>query len=343
MIRGKTVLISVLFTLICNALLFATWYQSNNLGQQLQVIDEREREQFTFTLKLEGDEASTTSTLYYNTVPVSKEVKTVSDGTTQIIQTLFENGVINKKTTKIYKEGLLQQTTIEEDEHTIDYIYTYENNQLIEEKKIVDNQLQSLTTFYRFYDGSLAGTRVINKENGTVVTLYDSDGDVSNLISDADNKITLYSIYSNGVIDDSEPLTSDAFYDEEGNLQITENIDGETKISRYSPKGKLLEVQQLYKNGESETRSYEYDKEGNLIHATQIITNDEVKRIERWYTIGLLKNQTEWIDEVPVRAVKYLDNGTSIVTIFENGRPYTDVTYASDGKRVLSIEYRKEQ
>jgi len=38
-----------------------------------------------------------------------------------------------------------------------------------------------------------------------------------------------------------------------------------------------------------------------------------------------------------------MDDGTTVVTLFDNGRPYADITYAPDGKRVLSLEYRKER
>jgi len=57
----------------------------------------------------------------------------------------------------------------------------------------------------------------------------------------------------------------------------------------------------------------------------------------------LLETQTEWLDDSPVKATRYLADGTSVVTLFDNGRPYADVTYAPDGKRVLSLEYRKER
>jgi antitoxin component YwqK of YwqJK toxin-antitoxin module len=343
MIRRKFVLLSVILTLLLNTLLFATWYQSNILGQPLQAITEDEREQFTYFLHIEKIENKTTSTLYHNSQMVQKVERTISGDTTVVTLLTYDENKVGKESKKTYKGGLLQQSLTTEEGLTTEIMYTYENNQLIEETLLVDNKMKALTTFYRFYDGSLAGTRVIDMELGTFVTLYDSEGDVSTLVSDSDNNISLYRIYPNGVIDDSEILTSNAEYDEEGNLRIIETIDGETKVSVYTPKGKLLETQQTLKNDESERRTYEYDNDGNLVHSIQVKSKEDKTRIERWYVNGSLKSQTQWINDIPERSVRYVENGTSIVTMFEDGRPYTDVTYASDGKRVLSIEYRKEQ
>ena len=41
-----------------------------------------------------------------------------------------------------------------------------------------------------------------------------------------------------------------------------------------------------------------------------------------------------------VKISRFLADGRSIVTLFSEGKPYSDVTYAIDGKRVLSISYR---
>ncbi|NBK25800.1 MAG: hypothetical protein EOM68_27765 [Spirochaetia bacterium] len=41
-----------------------------------------------------------------------------------------------------------------------------------------------------------------------------------------------------------------------------------------------------------------------------------------------------------VKISRFLADGRSIVTLFSEGKPYSDVTYAIDGTRVLSISYR---
>ncbi|MGD1833486.1 MAG: hypothetical protein ACPKOP_09080 [Sphaerochaetaceae bacterium] len=343
MIRRKFFLLSVLYVLILHALAFAALYQSNILGQRLAQIEQSDRENYEFILEVLEEDESIVSILYNNMSVLSKEVTTTSDDMKTVVETTYDNDKIVNESTRVYDSGLLQSVSTDDEGHTIEYDYIYENNQLIEEKKLVDTRLDSLTTFYRFYDGSLAGTRVIDRKEGTFVTLYDSDGDVSTLVSDADNRISLYRIYPNGVVDDDQVMTSDAFYDESGNLLISENIEGIVKKSMYSPKGKLLSVDQIFPDGESESMVYEYDTEGNITHSVNTMATEDTTRIERWYTEGKLKSQTEWVNDIPERSVKYLEDGTSIVTIFEQGIPYTDVTYATDGKRVLSIEYRKEQ
>ncbi|NCB00908.1 MAG: ABC transporter ATP-binding protein, partial [Spirochaetia bacterium] len=96
-------------------------------------------------------------------------------------------------------------------------------------------------------------------------------------------------------------------------------------------------------SGEIKELTYEYDLKGTLIHSTEINKGQKTERIERYYTNGVVKSITQFVDESPVKSTRLNDDGTSIVTLFEEERPYADVTYASDGKRVLSIEYRKEQ
>jgi len=137
--------------------------------------------------------------------------------------------------------------------------------------------------------------------------------------------------------------TQQADVDDEGKLTIKEKVDNDEIETVYSIDGVLLEKHSVKSTGEIQDFLYEYDGSGNLIHSTQIITAQKVERIERYYTNGVLKSKTQYIEETPVKSTRYNLDGTSIVTLFEENRPYADVTYALDGKRVLSIEYRKEE
>jgi hypothetical protein len=40
-----------------------------------------------------------------------------------------------------------------------------------------------------------------------------------------------------------------------------------------------------------------------------------------------------------VKTIRYNEDGSSVQTLYSEGNPYADVTYAVDGKRVLSISY----
>jgi antitoxin component YwqK of YwqJK toxin-antitoxin module len=96
-------------------------------------------------------------------------------------------------------------------------------------------------------------------------------------------------------------------------------------------------------DGSTRTVSYIYDANGVLDQSVEIIEGDQLRRIEAWYRNGVVQTKTEWIDGQPVTATRFVEDGTSVVTLFEDGRPYVDITYAPDGKRVLSLEYRKER
>ena len=83
---------------------------------------------------------------------------------------------------------------------------------------------------------------------------------------------------------------------------------------------------------------------GNLYYLSEVFGKENENKIEKWFSNGTLQTETEWENEMPISSSKrYISDGTSIITLFEKGKPYADVTYAPDGKRVLSIQYRMER
>ena len=144
-------------------------------------------------------------------------------------------------------------------------------------------------------------------------------------------------------VDDVAQISTTVDYDEAGRLVVTETRDELILQKIYGPDGMLLETEEEQADGTIVKHSYIYDSLGVLDQSIELIVGATTHRIERWYKNGLIQTQTEWVDTEPVKATRYVYDGTTVVTLFEKGRPYADVTYAPDGKRVLSLEYRKEK
>ncbi len=209
--------------------------------------------------------------------------------------------------------------------------------------------MNNLITYWRNSDGSLALSREIQLDKENLISFYSHDKD-SIIITQQSNedvvKKTLHPSYvvtSEFSVEGKTLQTQKTEVDEQGRLIINEKINDDEIQTIYSVDGVLLEKHIISSTDEMQNFFYEYDEKGTLIHSTEIITLQKVERIERYYTNGELKSKTEFIDEMPIKSTRYNQDGTSIVTLFEENRPYADVTYALDGKRVLSIEYRKEQ
>lgn len=333
----------------------AQLYRSNSIGQMLQEIGEGERDGFPYVLEVSRPEPSKERrVLYHDQQVVGITDITIADGNK--VRTIVKSydydsqGNEISSTCRTYERGLLNSEAQTIGDFSSLSLYTYEEDRLIERKDVEQGNLVRITTYYRADDGMLCGLRVIeatkdkptisyfSKEEGTLV--YGEGTDESFLKTSFVGTAFLLNQVSN---EDGQTTGDEAYYDEAGRLVIVETKENERVYKTYGPDGLL--VREDWQDIETPTRTitYEYDAYGDLYHTVELLYGDQVKRIERWYTQGELESVTEWVDEVPVKSVRYLSDGTSVVTLFDNGRPYADVTYASDGKRVLSLEYRKEQ
>ncbi len=317
------------------------WYLSNELMMPLQMSDEAtaSREPYSLYVTRSGAE------FYKNgELEATRTEENSSSGTT--IRVSYRDGRIEES---IYTSDLLQKEVFTDGRVQEIILYRYESDQLVERKELRQGQMEKLISYYRHEDGTLAGTREIRFDDVTSITFYSTEGDISTVARQAGEEVVITDIFPEGVMKDTYikegvPVQAyTAIYDEIGRLIIDEVIGTDTRKTVYGPDGMLLEETTTAQDGKVTYISYEYDAQGNLIHANESSHNGQSERIERWYSKGKVKNETQWIDEMPQKSTRFNEDGTSVVTIFETGRPYADVTYASDGKRILSIEYRKEQ
>ena len=341
-----SLIIAVSITFSLNAALF----ESNKLGQSIREIQEAEKSQLPYTLLITQENTNTTiSSLYHNEMLIQKKVELVQKDDTTITITTYMDDVITHEIVTVYNKGLPLSITEKGVNGTFITLFRYESGQLIEKKEIHGDVMSRLTTYYRNSDGSLALTREIELDENNHISFYTQNKDSTIFTEQTNNEVIKNTIHPSLVVTSEYSVegkiiqTVKSEVDSIGQLSIEERLDGDSILSLYSVDGMLIEKHITHPSGERVDYIYEYDAKGRIVHSTQIITAEKIERIERYYTNGTLKSNTQFIDESPVKSTRYNEDGTSIVTLFEEERPYADVTYASDGKRVLSIEYRKEQ
>lgn len=336
--------------------LYGALYRSNSLGQQLQLLDSgSDTSSITYTLHVSYDPDGNEERLLSEDGSIIKRTNFVSDAEEAGAKIVTEikyspSGEILENIKTIFEQGLPQRierqvTGIENKYITL---HGYEEGHLVETKELVDGELHRLTTYYRGTDGMLAGLRVVALDEGQD-TYFSREGD-STVFAETDqgtfSKVTFHpgNLVVKDVWSGEEPIViTDVSYDNVGRLVVQEVNEGQTIRKTYGPDGMLVHEESSSADGSTRTVSYIYDANGVLDQSVEIIEGDQLRRIEAWYRNGVVQTKTEWIDGQPVTATRFVEDGTSVVTLFEDGRPYVDITYAPDGKRVLSLEYRKER
>ncbi len=334
--------------------LFGALYRSNSLGQMLEAIETSQRHDFPYVLEtneIPGQGAE--RVLYDNGVMVGKvEIEADAKNPATRIVTEYSfgaDGAISSKVQTLYEHGLPQSTAWMEGETVNLTLHTYVDGKMVETKELVDGELVNLITYYRGSDGMLSGLRIVGLEGIATQTIYSQDRGVSVYGENIQGAFTKLSFYPGNLVvrdvwtNEKRNVETAVAFDDAGRLVIDETI-GTMRIRKtYGPDGMLVKSESEDADGKKTTIAYVYDHNGVLDQSMELVVGEHTRRIERWYKNGLLETQTEWLDDSPVKATRYLADGTSVVTLFDNGRPYADVTYAPDGKRVLSLEYRKER
>lgn len=323
----------------------STWYISNELMQRIQESDEFTALSMPWALEVTSE--SEGEVLYKEGAVYARRMDLSTEDAREVTIT-YQDG---RYTKNLYTDGLLS-TVVQgagDVTETSRMEFSYTEGQLTERKNVVQGVMEQLITYYRHEDGTLGGTRLIDREGKSVLTLFNTDGTLLTLSRQGGDEVRITEILSGNLmaearLRDGVPIqTYTAAFDDEGNLTLEEIILGKELIRVFSPEGLLLSRVEEKEEDIRSSTTYEYDSDGNLIRSDELNENGQKERIERWYVNAALKTETQWLDGVPQRSTRYNGDGTMVVTIFEEGLPYADVNYASDGKRIISIEYRKEQ
>lgn len=329
-------------------------YRSNSIGQPLEAIDDSQYDCYPYVLEVtEMEPTGERRVLHGNGGMLSLTVETTDAQNPRrktVVETRYDpqgNEIDRIRTT--YDRDLPVSVSRTDGSTSVLILYNYDSGRLIESKELENGIMVKLTTYYRGVDGMLSGMRVVELAETPVLSYFSNEEGVPVYGEGDDEVFSKFSFHPGSStlrevwVDGEQSMRADATYDEAGRLVVSETVNGESVKKTYGPDGML--VREVYGDdaGQRRTIDYQYDANGAPDHSVEIVGGEHVRRIERWYREGAVQSQTEWVDDVPVKSTRYLLDGTSVVTLFDNGRPYADVTYASDGKQVLSLEYRKER
>lgn len=298
---------------------------SNSIGQDRG----RFIEESGYTLSVVGNE----STLYHLDEPVWKETLTTFEGGWEV-------------TTYHYKEGFSSAKR-------------YEDNRLVLES-------EGPEVLYYYYDesGLLEKTITLLDEKLSEMELYTYDVQTKNL-----NSILTITEKGTSVSYFGDPITKPWFSYTNGttfakvvqitqNLQIQEVWEGDTLIKsvavemlqeggmRLTTTKKGVQESELYDDeglltlrvAPSLTTEYTYDEGRVIIAAVERKAGNNVRTIR--YEEGREVSESIYTNDILEKEILYPKDSGKVETLYDNGQPYCDITYALDGKRVLSIRYR---
>lgn len=264
------------------------------------------------------------------------------DGLVWIKQTFVEEGRQVQVTryadgssdlVEVYQDGKL----VQQQSGSVVVYYHYSTDGLLSQlTTLTDGQLES-ARIYSYAFGSLASILTVTPTQSNLRTFgmlkelayfAFSDQDGGQLFTTLDNGRTIGEYW---VGDEKMEEVSVATYDD-GGFSIIRKKPGEEIQERYDAQGLMVSSKTP-----SYLTEYRYNESRDLIE--QRITGVEGSVMINMYERGALVSSMEEMQGRRVKNTRYNEDGSSVQTLYSEGKPYVDVTYAVDGKRVLSIAY----
>ncbi|NLK05937.1 MAG: hypothetical protein GX315_06190 [Spirochaetales bacterium] len=222
--------------------------------------------------------------------------------------------------------------------HVWHYSYA-DDGKLKQSTHMRDNVLEGVTLYgYGGPNGSLSTQLQINATQHTY-TLLGGLGDSRFLVSATQKEGQGFTTLANGHTfhqawkEDSSLSSSRIAYRDEGGFILYKSAGTEQMEETYDERALLIS-----RKTPSYLTEYRYNEERMLIEE-QTLRSDGNQTLTT-YEGGRRSMVEERKSGQTVKISRFLADGRSIVTLFSEGKPYSDVTYAIDGKRVLSISYR---
>lgn len=120
---------------------------------------------------------------------------------------------------------------------------------------------------------------------------------------------------------------------EEGGIRLTTREKGMEASDLYDDEGLLV-----LRVSSSLTTEYRYNEDRSLTESIETDTSGHVRIIR--YEEGQEVSESLYQGDILEKEIFYPGDSGKVETLYDNGQPYCDITYALDGKRVLSIRYR---
>ncbi|MBI9093271.1 MAG: hypothetical protein JEY71_00150 [Sphaerochaeta sp.] len=269
----------------------------------------------------------------------------------------YQGELVWRKTLTRFEEGFEISTYTVEDGTT--HKKRYENNRLVSEGVGEENR-------YYYYDerGLLEKTMVLLSEKLTEMELYTYDVSTHSLnavltITEEGSSIFYFGnpiirpwfSYRKGktftkVVQISQNLQIQEVWvgdnliksvavemTEEGGIRLRTTKNGIDETELYNDAGLLV-----LRISPSLTTEYWYNEERILTETVEKTSDDQV--LIRRYEGGRVMSESQYMNDILEKETLYPSDSGKVETLYDNGQPYCDISYALDGKRVLSIRYR---
>lgn len=305
-----------LFTLAFS--LHAAVYESNALMQPLRLLPEVPSQ--GYYIVEDGNER----TLYLD----DEAVKTVISD--KIGETIITR---NETVKRNFHDGRLMSESIISDGHQADLSYEYSENGIL--RRIIYSSDGEVYRVVQYNYSPLSGLTAVVDATHDSVSLYEgtsvsyrSDG--RSEVRDGENMIL--SLKSGAEISDD----TDIVYSDDGGFSVRETVPDGIMVSTYDENLVLRsEVLSDQQGNVISSREYIYDRNGDLFFIRERsdgLIND------LYYVGGRLAEKVESTDAGVKNRYVYNEDGTIMCTRYRDGKPYADIHYDSDGRRVLSLE-----
>lgn len=294
---------------------------SNSIGQDKGPYDPS----LAYALHLEGNGRS----LYKGDAFVWK--KTQEQSGREIIQTTTYADSTSKLV-QTYRDTLL----VQEYDGVSQTDFTYgDDGKLLSATLLENGELVSIQSF--FYDTvthQLSGSRTILRGNASY-RFYGQETEsqwVADITGESFEKITIY----------PNAITVRETWKGENRLSplsVTSQIDGTITLSdgesvvTYDNEGLLVEEKKP-----SFQSNYQYNEQRALVKETNIDVEGRLYVTD--YLDGKKISQQVSKDNILEKVITFNADKTRVETLYDKGVAYCDVTYAADGMRVLSLQYR---
>jgi|GEM_PF-1054552 len=339
--------------LLCSLSLSGAVYRSNSIGMQLEQLDEMLLHESEYVLVVE--QASTlieNRTLYHQGRMVEHTIITLSappEKRKTVVNTTYGFDGKEIVRTRVVYDGLRPINLTKTDEYgSWLTFHTYDEGKLLAQRVVQPGGEEQLFAYYRDpRDGSLIGVRVSDPAGASSIRFFSVvEGHEIFAIGD-ESDFTLSRDMGEGIVIRETWVAGDAMqtalidYDESGNLIIDRTTPDGRVRSTYGKGGLLLSERWMSGASNGMEISYSYDGQGILKTSRKVIPGPKERIVEHSHIDGAIRSSQEWENGLLVKTTTYLPQGQTVVALYAEGKPYADVTYAPDGKRVLSLIYRE--
>lgn len=339
--------------LLCSLSLSGVAYRSNSIGMQLAQLEAEVSRESGFVLVVA--QASSTMeerTLFHEGLMVEHTIITTSappEKRKTIVSITYDSTGKEIVRTRVVYDGLRPINLTKTDGYgTWITFYTYDKGMLIAQREIQAGGREQLFAFYRDpRNGSLIGVRASDPSGFSSIRYFSMVEGMEILAMGDDRDFTISRAMGDGVIVRESWTAGEAMqtakvdYDESGNLIVDQTTPDGLVRSTYGKGGLLLQERWVTGASLGMEISYSYDAQGILTTSRKVLPGPVKRIIEHTYMNGAIKSSHEWENGLSVKTIAYLPQGATVATLYAEGKPYADVTYAPDGKRVLSLIYRE--